>query len=131
VNDLFLTQKRAVRVISLADRRSHTLPLFKRYRILPLQSLNKLQTGMFMYQWCNGLLPTYQNCFITNDKVHTHETRQRQNIHIMPSRTRLRANTIRIHGPKIWNNVSDYIKKATSLHMFKKLYIENLFANLE
>ena len=57
LSQLYLCQKKLLRIITFSDRRSHSLPLFKNLEILPVFSINDLQVGCFMYSALHKLLP--------------------------------------------------------------------------
>jgi hypothetical protein len=60
INELFVKQKAAVRIISGAKFNSHTAPLFKELKILQLHVLIQLQLSKIMYFYKNNKLPA---CF--------------------------------------------------------------------
>ena len=51
---LFILQKRAIRLISGASFREHTLPLFANLKLLQFSNLYYLNVGKFMYKFMNG-----------------------------------------------------------------------------
>ncbi len=82
LNELYLCQKKLLRIITFSDRRSHSLPLFKNLEILPGFSINDLQVGCFMYSALHKLLPVYVNSmFAPNTTLHTHFTRSCNAVH--------------------------------------------------
>jgi hypothetical protein len=56
LNDLFLSQKKAIRAITYSKWNSHSDPLFKLLRILPLHNLNDFHVCCFVYSGINNLL---------------------------------------------------------------------------
>ena len=56
---LFITQKRAVRVITNSSWNAHTYPLFRKTHTLTIQELHKLQVACFMFQVDKGHMPSY------------------------------------------------------------------------
>ena len=56
-------QKWAVRIISNSYYRSHSAPLFQKHDILNVYDSYKLEFGVFMYKYFNGLLPMSFNAF--------------------------------------------------------------------
>jgi hypothetical protein len=57
INDLYLKQKAVIRLISNAKYNSHTAPLFKELKILPLNMLIQLNLSKIMYYFKNNKLP--------------------------------------------------------------------------
>ena len=56
---LFLTQKKAIRIITNSAWRAHTYPLFHKLSILKIEELHKLQVACFMFKVHNSLMPSY------------------------------------------------------------------------
>jgi hypothetical protein len=50
IKNLFILQKKAIRVVCKAHWNAHTTPLFRKLGTLKLDDINKLQTGCFMYK---------------------------------------------------------------------------------
>ena len=69
-------QKRAIRIISAADYRTHADDLFKRHRQLTLVDINKLQISIFVFKSLNNLLPSvFMDYFKCNYELHRRITR--------------------------------------------------------
>ena len=54
---LFKCQKRAIKIISKKRHLSHSLPIFQKYRIMPLPCLIEFNVNKFMWQIKAGLAP--------------------------------------------------------------------------
>ena len=63
---------------------------------------------------------SFKNYFILNKTTHDHFTRCCDNIHIVGCNSVIRSYSIRVYGPKIWNNILLDICSAPSIHIFKK-----------
>ena len=61
IQPLFLAQKKVVRIITISHYLAHTQPLFQSLFILPVDKLILNQIGIFIYKYCNGLLPNVMN----------------------------------------------------------------------
>ena len=73
-------QKWAVRIISNSHYRSHSAPLFQKHDILNIYDSYKLELGVFMYKYFNGLLPMSFNAFFTKlPDIHNYDTRNKSN----------------------------------------------------
>jgi len=73
LNKLFKLQKKAVRIISLAEFRAHTAPLFSLQNILPLEALIEFNVLNFMYCYTkNNLSSSLSNVFPRNMHVRDH-----------------------------------------------------------
>ena len=64
---LHVLQKRALRAVTNSEYRSHSNPLFIKYNQLKISDLCNHNIGIFMYKYCNNLLPSsFNNMFKTN-----------------------------------------------------------------
>ena len=87
---LILMQKKAVRIISGATYNDHTDHLFPKMNILKLEDLYYLNAAKYMYALNNGIIPLQlRNTLINNQDIHSHNTRNRLNPHIMTRRTNI------------------------------------------
>jgi len=130
LNQLFITQKRAIRVISNSRWNAHTAPLFKNLKILTILELNKLQIACFMYRVNRNLVPSFfVDMFCLNSNVHSHSTRQANNYHIRLCRTTLFKNTLRNTGAVIWNSLDANIRTVPTLSAFRNHYKSLLLNN--
>jgi hypothetical protein len=127
LNRIFYLQKRAVRIITNAEFRAHSDPLFTQLGILDIFKVNSLYVARFMFCYKNLMLsPILLNLFITNNQVHNYNTRIAENYRPQACRTNLKQFTILFQGPKIWNALPSHIKDLSSLSTFKKHMIEFL-----
>ena len=85
LNKMKILQKRAIRILRYSMYNSHTKLLFSRMKVLPVQELISLNTCIFMYHFHTGNLPhIFQNMFISNSSLHSHNTRQTKLLHKPP-----------------------------------------------
>ena len=76
IQPLVILQKKAIRIITFSEYRSHTSPLFKRLNLLKLIDIVYLDTSFFMYQFNNGNLPNnFNDCFTSVNTRHQYGTR--------------------------------------------------------
>jgi len=131
LNDLFMRQKRIIRVITNSKFLSHTAPLFKTLSILPLNSLNDFQLACFVFRCQKNLLPDkFCSMFKPNSNTHSHDTRHKSDLTHVYHRLTLRSVTVRIHGITLWNSLSDELKNCHNLIHFKRLYKHFIISNL-
>ena len=128
---LIKLQKKIIRVISNSGFKDHTEPLFRELHIMKFEFLNHFLTGLFMFKVMNNLLPPIcQDLFIVNQSIHHYDTRQKHNIHIFHYRVNTSLFSIRINGPRIWNELPTSLRELPALHVFKKklrkLYLEHI-----
>ena len=120
LDKLFISQKKAIRLITNSTYNAHTDPLFSKLSILTVFQLNDLQIGCFVYQCINNLLPTkFCAMFKKNASIHLYNTRQTDCLHFEYRRLCLRSNTVRHYGVSLWNSLTDDNQHAKSLSVFK------------
>ncbi len=120
INNITLSQKKIVRIISSNKARDHTKPIFKSLKILPFPKLYESCILKTMFKYQNNLIPVEINdLFITNDDIHTHYTRHRRQLNIPIGRTTMIHKTFRFKGVHYWNTVAGKINVNCSLLTFK------------
>jgi hypothetical protein len=104
----------------MPTRLAFSQPIFKKLGLLTLVDINLFQNGVFMYCYCNHLLPrSYDNVFVSGLTIHQYETRTAQNLRPHQCRTTLKSHTITYQGPVYWNSLNDNIKNLANLSSFK------------
>ena len=123
-------QKWAVRIISNSHYRSHSAPLFQKHDILNVHDSYKLELGVFMYKYFNGLLPMSFNTFFTKlSDIHNYDTRNKSNYNPTRNRKVFADKAIRTTGPILWNSIDKSIKNVISTKHFRKLYKSSLVSS--
>ena len=116
---IILLQKRVVWTIDNKDYRGPSDPSFKNLKVLKVFEINSLQTGIFMFSYCNHLLPSsLDNLFTSGSLVHSYNTRFGQNIRPHKSHATLKQISISYQGPLFWNSLSKHLTSMTSLANF-------------
>jgi hypothetical protein len=131
LNDLYICQKKSIRIITHSQWLAHSAPLFKKLRVLPVHNIDELQLACFMYQCVNNKLPNYFcDMYMKNSDVHVYNTRQKDQLHQNCCMLNLRACTVRFAGVNLWNSVSNNseIQSARDVHQFRRIY-KNMLLN--
>jgi hypothetical protein len=122
LDKILRVQKKYCRLITFADYRAHSEPLFKQLLILNVYKIHIYQLSLFMYKQLNKLLPSAGTfSFQTNSVVHSHFTRQSENLYLVRCRTQRRLTTVLFQGPRLWNSLPSRLKKSPSVNVFKRL----------
>ena len=102
-------QRRAIRIINNVPPLSNTDLLFKKFKIISVADINKLQVAVFMYSYHSNLLPlSFKNLYTFNYAIHSHKTPLfKYNF----SRT-----TVKFTGAKNWNEMPNKIKNSKTLN---------------
>lgn len=131
LQELFICQKKAVRIITGSKYNSHTTPLFSNLRILPITNLNDFQVACFIYRCVNNLLPQkFCIMFNSNSSVHSHNTRHKSDLRHQYHRLCLRKNTVRIFGTILFNSLSIELRNISTYTAFRSNYKNKLLDNL-
>ena len=74
---IFSVQKKAIRIMSFADKREHTDPLFKKLNILKFKDNLALLNTKFVHDFLKGTLPSiFVDTFRRVENIHSKETSQ-------------------------------------------------------
>lgn len=114
-------QKKAIRIINKTSYNAHTANLFINDNILTIEKYIDKQLYTFMYRYIHNLLPpTICTCLQPNSEIHEHNTRQRNNPHLIKSKKQIYLNSF-LHKATIkWQALPTYIKTKTSKNSFTK-----------
>ena len=83
LKQLYLIQKKVIRMITFANYNTPSIDIFKNLNILPLDKIVVDRIGVMMYTYANDLLPPALNYLYTsNSDVHNYTTRQRHLLHV-------------------------------------------------
>ena len=124
IHPLYIMQKRAIRICGNSDYRAHTRPIFYQFKTLCLPDMVTFNSMVFMYKVFNNSLPN--NLLVYFKKVndcHEHNTRKNNvNFKIRFSRTTMKATSLCMKAPKMWNELCNSVKLCTSVQEFKHKY---------
>ena len=124
LTQLSTVQKKAIRIISFSEPKSHSEPLFKSLNLLKLNDLIEFQILSFIYQWSHKLLPPcFSEYFKFTSSVHSHSTRQscNRNLYVASVNTaQYGLRSLKFAGPRLWNSLPTCITNTSSLRIFRK-----------
>ncbi len=123
-------RKRAARVIlnvKISDISS--ADLFKKIHWMPFSDRITFKRAIMMYKVVNKLAPTYLQHF--TPIVHRYNTRNaaRGNLHTDRANLKYYTRSFKHEGSRVWNELSDHIRQAETLHQFKSRYLAQHFNN--
>ena len=123
LNNLFVTQKKMLRVMACRDRYAHTDPLFKHFGLLKLFDIIALQTNIFVYK---SLYVTEIECNFRI--IQNPQTRRQNRLQLPLHRTSHSQRYLSYRGAHQWNQLSDDIRNSNSVNVFKKK-IKHMYLN--
>ena len=119
-NQIYLMQKKAIRLCAGSGFYDHTDPLFYNFKTLKVDDIHTLQIASFMYRFHSRQLPkTFDHMFQLNSAIHNYPTRISSNIHLLNPKTNLAHKSIRHAGPDIWNNIPLNVRSYSTITRFK------------
>ena len=132
-------QNKIVRLMTFQSFQTHIEQIFIDLQVLNINKLNNYLTSLFMfwYRHLNNLPISFNNFFITNNKIHKHKTRNSSNLHKPHERTNYVKYSLSVQGINIWNNLDRSLTTISALSFFKKkskiyfLYIHMIWSAQE
>jgi hypothetical protein len=110
-----------------------TNTLHTELQILLVNDIYKLNVGKFVFIQQHGQLPDiFDQTFKTNSTVHTHNTRQKNHIHMHAHKSASKYRYLKTHeqGTVIWNSFPGYIRDARTVNTFSKHTKKHLIENI-
>ena len=129
LDPLVKLQKRAVRTIVGAKRLEHSLPIFKKLKLLSLSQIYIYFVQLFMFKYHHNILPpVFENFFVLNTSIHNHFTRQQNHLHVPLVKTTLLLRSVRFTGVTLYNHFEGILSMNMLYDSYKfnlKMYILN------
>ena len=124
LTQLFIIQKKAIRIISFSEPKPLSEPMFKSLNLLKLNDVIELQILSFVYQWSHRLLPPcFSEYFNFISSVHSYSTRQscKKNLYVASvNTTQYGLRFLKFTSPRLWNSLPTNITNSNSLRTFRK-----------
>jgi hypothetical protein len=129
---MFKKQKQAIRCISNSAYNDHSAPLFKKFDILPLNCLIKLEKLKFMHKYVNGLLPSsFNTTWNLNQQLNENRNLRNANDFTIPAHQYETLKKLPLFSfPQNWNDLGNekLIKNFTT---FKICLKGNLLSSID
>lgn len=134
LKSIVLSQKKAIRIVHRVSKRTHTNDFFYSCKLLKFVDIVKYKTCMLMFKAYNNMLPLgLQKMFTLNKQTDTIVTRQQNKFKIIYSRTSVKAHSLSVAGPKLWNSLPIDIMSCNKISVFKakikSFYLQNYKLN--
>ena len=119
LNQLFLLQKKAVRIITQSDFLAHTRPLFSSLNLLNIFDLHRYHCAVFIFKSINNKLPVnFNDYFNFNYDIHNHYTRSSGHLFSLPTNTDTFKRSIVCYGVNFWNSLTHALRNIKYLNSF-------------
>ena len=117
---IYKLQKKALRICTCSSYLASSCPLFYKLNTLNVFDIRKLQIALLMFKCLNNIAPKIiSSWFIRNNTVHNYNTRSSNKLHFGEVRNDNSLRLVRHQGPRIWNNLSEYLVSCTNFRLFK------------
>ena len=131
LRDLITLQKRIIRIISGEPPLTHTEPLYKKLKLLPLKGIYVYTISLFMFKFTSGMLPNiFSNMFQYSSIHNPYQTRQSNALYIHFCSTNRSQKNIRYIGAYIWNVLITKINVYCKISTFK-IHLRSLLQNID
>lgn len=110
---IFKLQKKALRIIMKVSNRTSCRPLFKELRILPLPCIYILETLVY--------IKTNLGILQKNSNIHSHNTRNKNDLSTIPHKTSLYEKSFTYTGLKLYNRLPQHTKEISAIGKFKNV----------
>jgi hypothetical protein len=135
INDLYIKQKAAIRIITNSKYNSHTAPLFKSLNILPLPLLINYSYINIMHRHHfrklpAGLLDTWSTIRNRINETGALNLRHEENYITPFARTDHLSRFPLTLCPKLWNNLPNPLKNICNINSFNDNLKDHLLENL-
>jgi len=132
LNKLRLKQKEAIRIVSNAGYREHTVPLFRSLNVLPLDQLIRFSTLKFMHSFSFNLLPiTFSENWILNRLRNPERNLRNGNDYYIPGHNFATLKRLPLFNfPKVWNEYDNQNKFNPVPHLYLKHLKSALISSL-
>ena len=121
IDTLIKLQKQAARLILETDRYAPSAPLFSQLRWQTFDQITRERQAFMVFKATNNKTPSYITNMFQSACINTqHSLRSKTNnkLHIPKAHSK----SLRYTGPKIWNSLSNKIRKAKTSNQFRTEY---------
>ena len=126
-------QKRSIRIINNQKYNAHTEPLFKLCNLLKVEDIFKLNCLKFYFKYCHQQVPLYflKWKFTSNSDIHLYNTRQKDSLTSVKTKTKFAEKCIHFEIPKLINSTDTLILQKIYTHSFRSfcIYIKYSYFN--
>ena len=120
LNPLYILQKKSVRTITKSHYLEHTQPLFLNCKILTVYQIYDFNCAKFIFNVLNtNKYPNFKEKLNITQTNHHYNTRGRALLRAPFERLQKCMNSYFINGIRVWNNVSEFVRKSKSIIILK------------
>lgn len=123
LHKLHILNNKLLRILQKQPLLTPVSQLYSNFCILPINLLYKQKILELVHSslfHVNTLPDVYHNYFTVNRSVHSHDTRQRNDLHILYIKKSFGMRSVQHTGSVLWNTLSSMLKECMSKKTFKK-----------
>lgn len=121
-------QNFAARIVTGKSKFDHVTPALRQLNWLPVSYMLRYKDAIMTFKCLKGLTPLYLSSrFSYRSETHDRNTRRKDELDVPFYRTAVGQRSFLYRGTKLWNNLSEDIKEASSLEIFKNLMKQFLY----
>ncbi len=122
-------QNRALKILYNRDFCTHTLFLHRDLNILLVKYIFKIDVLKFVYKQQNNLLPNiFNNFYTTNEDINSHNTRQREKIHLNKITKTFGQDTMKHVSTTYWNQIPTTFTQFKTVQKFCKIVKQHILS---
>ena len=127
IQKIQVMQNKLMKLLLKRDYTYSTNQLHKDLNILKVSDVHRHATLQFVYKCVSGkIIPNFRKYFIDRTNIHDHDTRHIRHIYKPIPNIDAGETTTHYIGATLWNDLTEYIKSAKSIHVFKKRVFNSL-----
>ena len=119
LDKLLKIQKKAIRIITRSSPLTSCRPLFQKHNILTVFSLYVLEASCYVKKCLLQPDVNSVSSIIQAGNIHSHNTRQQNNIFIHNSTNRQKKTNLNLQCALIYNKLPDHLKQIPNINTFK------------
>jgi hypothetical protein len=123
LHDLYILNNRILRILQIANYRTRICDLFKCYNTLPVSKLFEYRVCLLVFKFLHYrhlLPPSFNNYFMQNLTIYSHNTRNCANIFVQRFNSRHGMRVLHYRAAICWNCLPPDLKSFSSVAVFKR-----------
>ena len=121
-------QNQAARIVSLVKKREHITPILMNLHWLPVRERINFKVLCHIFRCQSGSAPEYlQNTIKQYQPQRSLRSEAKSVLEIPKTKTCLGDRAFSVYGPKLWNDLPEYIKTCPTVEAFKRQLKTYLF----
>ena len=122
-------QKRAIRIVTNKRYNAHTVPIFKKFEILPLKETATYNKILFMYDYINSRLPqSFRGTWLTRGDLNPRDLRNAYMFDVKKPKFTSIERFPKFHFQDLWNKIC--INENLSSNIRRTKFCKNLKESL-